>query len=288
MIAKTGAGNPDGRQPAMPKPGRPTNLATRQFSRNFLDDIEIEFGPSEQLGRMFLQADTAARSRGITLSFVSLEELVDINARNSDSWRPLVPLFHPQIGGVTQDNAFCMVARNSKGEAVATTAVRLYTWLDTTLKTEAESLRLFYADPASSKLPGEACSVTAPSAATMAGRCAFSGAVWYRPDHRKLGLHDILGRVVKGVAHTRWYIDTVFTFMAPAQVEQKFAARSGYHQVEWDVVLESSPWGTARLALIWSSTEQLLTQYLFEASRTLDPQVDVDVVDRAADQLRRA
>lgn len=267
---------------------RAAEAGHRTFSRNFLDDIQIEFGPSEQLGRMFLQADTAARARGITLSFVSLEELVEINVRNSDSWKPLVPLFHPQIGGVAQDDAFCMVARNAKGEAVATTAVRLYTWLDTTLKNEAESLRLFYADPAASKLPGEACIVSAPSALTMAGRCAFSGAVWYRPDHRKLGLHDILGRVVKGVAHTRWFIDAVFTFMAPAQVEQNFAKRSGYHQVEWDVVLQNSPWGTARLALIWSSTEQLLTQYLFEPSRTLDSQVDVDVVGRAADQLRRA
>ena len=288
MNSKTNTASLDERQLVQAARATSSNAPAPKFSRNFLDDIQIEFGPSEQLGRMFLQADTAARARGITLSFVSLEELVEINARNSDSWRPLVPLFHPEIGGVTHDNAFCVVARNTKDEAVATTAVRLYTWLGTTLKTEAESLRLFYADPAASKLPGETCTVTAPSAATMAGRCAFSGAVWYRPDHRKLNLHDILGRVVKGVAHTRWFIDTVFTFMAPAQVEQKFAQRSGYHQVEWDVVLENSPWGTARLALIWSSTQQLLTQYLFEPSRMLDAQVDVDIVGRAADQLRRA
>jgi hypothetical protein len=53
-------------------------------------------------------------------------------------------------------------------------------------------------------------------------------------------------------------------------------------------VLENSPWGTARLALIWSRTEQLLTRYLYESSSTLDPQVDVDVVGRTTDQLRRA
>lgn len=257
-------------------------------ARSILDDITIDFGPPAELNRLFLQSDTEARAKGIRLSFVPFDELMHINRINSDSWRPLVPIFDPKIGGITPATGFCLVARNARGEAVATTAVRLYSWLDTNLKIEGESLRLFYADPAASKLPGEACLISAPSAPDINGQAIFSGAVWYRPDHRKLGLHDILGRVAKAVALTRWYMDVTFTFMAEPTVKQGFAQRSGYAQVEWDVVLQNSPWGTARLALIWSSTPQLLQSYLFEYSGAADAQVDAAVVARAADQHRRA
>ena len=39
-------------------------------------DITVEHGPVDLLGRFFLKADTAARERGVTLSFGTFEELL--------------------------------------------------------------------------------------------------------------------------------------------------------------------------------------------------------------------
>ena len=44
---------------------------------------QVDHGPADLLGRFFLKADTAARERGITLSFGTFEDLVDVNAANT-------------------------------------------------------------------------------------------------------------------------------------------------------------------------------------------------------------
>ena len=132
--------------------------------RPLLSDITVEHGPADLLGRFFLKADTAARQRGITLSFAPMQDLVEVNRRNRETWRPLLPLFDPASGGITDDNSFCILGRNAKGEVVATQAARLYDWADTSFHEEAASLRLFYADPARLKSEREQVEVTAPAA----------------------------------------------------------------------------------------------------------------------------
>ena len=280
-------------QPAnAPAPTAPALVtATWQPSgayRSFLEDIQIDFGPAAALGRLFLQSDTSARAKGLFLSFVSFEELLEINTRNLDTWQPLVPIFNPHIGGANANNGLCLIARNANGEVVGTTSIRLYSWLNTNLKIEAESLRLFYADPDKSKRPNEECIVTAPSAESVTGRVAFGGAVWFRPDYRKMNLHEILGRITKAAAFTRWYTDVSFALMAEHLVAQGFNQASGYAQLDWAVHLKNSPWGTARVALLTSTASQLLDEYLFEPSSALDPEIDTGVSNRTRYQHRRA
>src|SRR5215813_2931016 len=123
---------------------RSANVAQRPL----LSDITVEHGPVDLLGRLFLKADTAARRRGVTLSFAPMQDLMDVNRANPETWRPLLPLFDPACGGITDDNSFCILGHNAKGEVVATQAARLYDWADTSFHEEASSLRLFYAEPA--------------------------------------------------------------------------------------------------------------------------------------------
>ena len=68
--------------------------------------LKIKYGPVGLLGRFFLWADNAARDRGVTLSFGTLQELMEANRSNSDTWRPLVPVFDESLGGVTPETAF--------------------------------------------------------------------------------------------------------------------------------------------------------------------------------------
>ena len=114
--------------------------------------------------------------------------------------------------------AFCLIGRNRVGETVATHAVRLYDWASTSFAEEAESLRLFYADPTRMKYPNETCRVSAAAAHDVTGRVAYSGAAWVRPDYRGRSLALVLPRLAKAYAFTRWRPDFIVSWMTEAAI----------------------------------------------------------------------
>jgi hypothetical protein len=221
--------------------------------------LKIKYGPVGLLGRFFLWADTAARDRGVTLSFASLKELVELNRANSDSWRPLVPLFDEALGGVTPETAFVLIGRDKHGEVVATQAARIYDWPETSLKDEATSLRMFYADPDAAFERGDRCEITAPIAEKVSGRVAFSGGVWYRRDFRGKELGTILPRISRAYAFTRWNSDFTIGMQADAVIAGGLAERAGYTKLEHSCIeLVASPLGGMRGGLVWMQSDELL------------------------------
>src|SRR6266487_6621180 len=96
--------------------------------------LKVKYGPVGLLGRFFLWADTAARDRGVTLFVASLQDLVDVNRANSETWRPLLPVFDPVLGGITPETGFVLIGRDRSGQVVATQAARVYDWSHTTLE----------------------------------------------------------------------------------------------------------------------------------------------------------
>jgi predicted nucleic acid-binding Zn ribbon protein len=237
--------------------------------------LKIKYGPAGLLGRFFLWADSAARERGVTLFFASLQDLAEVNRANSDSWRPLIPIFDPTLGGITPETGFVIIGRNKDGQVVATQAARLYNWSETTLKDEAASLRMFYADPDAAFTRGDRCEITSPVSKTIAGRVAFSGAGWYRRDFRGKGLATLLPRISRAYAFTRWDTDFTFSVMADAVIAGGMAGRSGYTKVEpscVDFVL--SPVGWARCALVWMQPDELLADLTAVMDRVPAPVVE--------------
>jgi len=258
-----------------------TVQASRPAATSFLDSIEIQHGPVAMLGRFFLAADAAARASGLTLSFASLADLVRTNEANSDSWRPLLPLFDDRCLEATPDNAFCVVGRDSDGRIVATHAARLYDWSNTTFYDEAESLRLFYDDPQRMRRPGEALIVTAPSARKISGLTVFSGAAWYHPDFRGRSLSRILPRIGKAYALARWPAATIVSFMAEEVHARGFAGRFGYENVDWSVMMQNTRVGTLKAALLSVSRNSAL-DYVARFLSDRRPQVDARVLGRSA------
>jgi hypothetical protein len=250
-------------------------------SKPFISHASIDYGPAELLARLFLRWDDDLRKRGIHLSFVPAEQLLYVNRQNSESWRPLFPVFNAEVSGFNDDNGFCLLGRNDDGQVIAAQAARLYNLKATNFRQETESLRLLYTDPERLKQPGETCTVSAMSADRFTGRVVFSGAVWYHPNYRRQGLTSILPRLTKAYALTKWYTDSIVSFMAEDVVKGGTAERAGYAHVEWDVVMKNSMLGDLRLAFIWSSAAELMryfTGYLGEAN----PEIDPIVYDRAA------
>jgi hypothetical protein len=247
----------------------------------FLEGITINHGPRSLLGRFFLLADQAARTRGITLEFSSMDELVRINRLNASTWRPILPHYDAQYGGIHSDNAFCIVGRNKDGEAVATQAARFYDWAQTSLMEEGSTLRLFYPQPSLMAQRQEKCMITAPHAGSITGRVAFTGAAWYRPDYRGRDLAAVLPRIARAHAFAKWCTDCNITFIAERLVETGLAQRCGYTKVEFAVELENFAIGAYRGALVWMEKAEMLDDLSSFAATSL-PQIDTRVQKRRA------
>jgi hypothetical protein len=258
-----------------PRPIPTPAILPQTSHQNFLADVRIEYGPRQLLSRLFLRGDTLLRERGINLEFAPIEMLLEVNRQNQDSWRALFPVFNPELGGVDASNSFALVGREASGRIIAAQGARLYRLGDRTFKQETDSMRLYYTDPDRQAMPGETCVITAPSAEIFTGDVIFSGAVWYHPDYRRQGLTSILPRITKALSMTRWGCDITLSFMVDKVVEGGTAPRAGYRHVEWDVQMRNTMFGDARLALIWSNADELVSYF---SGLLTPPEAKVDAV----------
>ena len=249
--------------------------------------LKVKYGPVGLLGRFFLWADTAVRDRGVTLSFGSLQDLREANKANSDTWRPLVPLLDEALGGVTRETAVVLVGRDKHGDVVATQAARIYDWSKTSLKDEAASLRMFYADPDAAFARGDRCEINAPIAEKISGRVAFSGGIWYRRDFRGKDLGTIMPRISRAYAFTRWNSDFTIGMMADAVIAGGLAERAGYTKVAHSCFeLVVSPLGGMRGGLGWMQTDELLADLAAIMDRVSAPVVPGVAEDAITDVAR--
>ena len=249
-----------------------------------ITDITVEHGPPDLLGRFFLKADTATRQRGVTLSFGTYEELVEINKKNSASWKRIISMYdaHYCPRGLAPDRAFCILGRDSRGEVVSTHAARFYDVDEgDTLHDVATSSRMFYDDPAGMKLPGERCEVSASIARSIRGRVLINGAVWFHPTYRKRNLASIIPRAARAFAFTHWKIDYSMGLVVEAVTNGGVIDSLGYPHREWDLKLFNSTSGNVRCCLAWMSADELVG----DLERWLvgfDAQVDGVLEDRRA------
>jgi hypothetical protein len=254
-----------------------TTRPAPQAPSRLLDQITVEHGSAGLLGRFFLKADAAAYARDVSLSLASIEELIETNRANRATWKPLVPLFDPAVGGITPENGLAILGRNAAGEVVAAQGARFYDWSASDLATEFTTLRMHYADPKASAREDETCRISAPSAPRIRGRVVFSGAGWYRPDYRGQLLSMILPRISRALAFTRWNSDYTISMMADGVVAGGMAKRCGYTEVEDGVELLNSPMAPrAHGFLVWMPQQQLLGDlaWFLEFPTEIDPGIE--------------
>jgi hypothetical protein len=172
---------------------------------DFLQVVAINHGPRELLWQFFTIAERRAREAGVTLRLRSdLSGLFEAQRANRESWPLISPTFDPQVNQLDASRAFWIQGIDSRGDTVIANATRFFDWTDTTLADELRSLRAFYGDPAPHIAAGEFADVPGDMAAAIRGRTSTSGALWVRPDHRRLGLAWIIGRLSRACACARW------------------------------------------------------------------------------------
>lgn len=231
-------------------------------------DITVNHGPPAILGRFFLAAETDALTRGIKITFASFEELARVNEVNRATWSPILPLFNPKYGAVAQSDEFCMIGRNEKGEAVATTAARLFHWPTTNYYEEATSLRMFYSDPDKMRQPGERHEIADDTTKAISGNVVFGGAAWFRSDYRKRGLLEIMPRIARAYAVTHWWPDRYVGTMGEKLVSKGADNNIGYPNLSLSVTLTNSIMGSGRFAFFNMRSEQIITDLADYLSRT--------------------
>jgi hypothetical protein len=217
------------------------------------------------------------RRQGIELSLGTFEELAAVNAANRRSWTPLSPAFDPACGRLAADNAFCILGRDAGGEVAATQAVRVYDWRRSNFHDEAESLRLFYAEPERMRSAAESVTVTAAAAKRVSGIVAYSGAGWYRPDFRHGRLSGLLPRISRALTLLRFPVDFTTAIMHEKAVATGLIARSGHRNVDWEVRTRNFRAGDGRCAFLWLSRSEILDDLQVAALGASE--VDVGVLE---------
>lgn len=241
-----------------------------QTSRPLLEDVLLQRGPVDQIGRYLLMAESEMRQRGVHLSFASFSELVDTNARNKDSWLSLYPAFDPRYNNLDPKSSFCILGRDLRGDVVLTHAARLYRWPKTSFAQEAASLRYLYDDPTPHIADGETCAVTAPIAHDITGNAIFTGAVWYRPDFRKKMLAPVMSRITRYLAFSLWENDLSFALMSKAVIAGGMPQRCGMTKLDWAVTSAGSPLGPLTLGIVWQMPEETLSDLAQVLARPID------------------
>ena len=229
-----------------------------QTEKPIFSQLTLQYGPLDVLGRTILIAEQLCNKAGVWLSLATPQEVLAINKANSKTWLPLLRQFDHNFNPLTSQNSLFIVGRNRRGEAVACQAARFYDWTGTNFAAEAESLRLFYANPASMRLPNEQCVVTSNAARGTTGRVVFSGGAWYRPDHRGLGLVEWLPRIARAYARGVWDTRNTVTIMSELNVNKGVFPRNGYRNMEWSVEMFNCGLGDLRCSFMWSKDDEML------------------------------
>jgi hypothetical protein len=242
-----------------------------------LTGLRLEFGPVALLGRFFLKAAKEARSRGVSLSFGTLEELAAVNRQHPETWQSLLPIFGADPASGHDENVLCILGRNALGEVVATQAARYYDLSNTNLCDAANSLRLFYPALRPDQIGGKHCEVSAPAAKAITGRVLYSGGGWYRPDFRSKNLSAILPRISRAYGLTRWNSQFTVSFIREALVQKGVAARYGYTKLDWRVTMRNISSRDFSGAVVWMETPELvddLGRFLAAFGSEIDPAVE--------------
>lgn len=234
------------------------------------DQIDVQFGPPDLLGRVFLALDRTVRERGVYLSIShDLEDLAAVNRANRSDWYPLLPMFNPAMGGITPQTGFWVRGVNEQGEVVLVHACRLYSWPNATLFDAFESMEFFYPRPDEQKNPGESCIVQNPAFRALRGRVCYSGAMWVRSDYRGLSLATVTPRITRAYALTRWAPDFCMGMVRTSDLKKGAGAKQtyGWPNVETGAVWRGSSEGTAEMpiAVGWFTQDEVvddLEQYL--------------------------
>lgn len=208
--------------------------------------------------RALMAIDQHARDRGVRLYPQSdFRQLAALFAAHAGSGARLAPLYNPDHHALIPEDAFWIAGVDDAGDVAMTAAIRILDLKDSSLRAEAESMRLFG--------PGHfrASRFAGPAADMIRGRVAVTGGGWVHPRLRGPGptgirLSRILRRAVTFLAYAMEPLAYDVAWVKTVQVVEKgLAADYGFDHVEHGADLVLADGTVSPNSLVWCDTYEL-------------------------------
>jgi hypothetical protein len=256
------------------------------LGRSFVEDLQINHGPANVLGRFFLFADTYMKQHGVTLTLSTLESASLLQDTHKDTWTVFPPMLDTRLSDIPKSLSYCLIGRNAAGEIVTSQGGRIFELHNQSFADIIADQSFFYG-PGGEPQPGQpTCKIWAPVARDICGRVVYSGALWVRPDFRGHKFASLLPRLSRSFALARWGTNYTVAFISNSSMQTPLKQMYGYSRfTDGFLMTNIGSVGDVTGPLMWMDTEELVRDLSQFMSKALAPQIDGDVSHgRAQDQ----
>jgi GNAT superfamily N-acetyltransferase len=249
--------------------------------RSFLEGLRLDHGPIPEIARFLMAAESVVRATGITLSFASIRELVDLQERNEVSWPLLAPWMSAKFAPLDDDNSYCLLGRSAQGRVVASQAGRIYRLGETSLAEIVADQSMIYGKPHVPVGNEPHITLTAPVAQQIRGTIVYSGGLWVAPDYRGHKLASLLPRMSRAYALGRFNTETTYCVVSEQIAASPLFAMYGYSRRQPGFSLYEGNNCFYTASLLWMPAQELVADM-----NTMREQL-VAEIDRAISAGRR-
>jgi hypothetical protein len=254
------------------------DLATAP-DRSFLEDILINHGPANVLGRFFLFADTYLKDRGVTLSSTTLEAASVLQETYKDSWSVFPPMLDTRLSPIPEAMSYCLIGRNDKGDVVTSQGGRIFDLHDRSFADIVDDQSFFYGLGGQPQPGQPTCKIWSPVAKRITGRFVYSGALWVRPDFRGRQFASVLPRLSRSYALAHWGTTHTVSFISQSNMLTPLKSMYGYSRFDDGFCMSNiGNVGDVTGPLMWMEADELAD----DLSRFMAAQIDAAVRNRGA------
>ena len=222
------------------------------------DALHVRQGSGPLIGRFVLEGDRAARAAGIHLHLRhDFDELVYFSKCEAAAgrWYPVTDQYNPERADITPENGFWVAGENEAGEIVTTSAGRIFYWHDTNLAEQA--VAVFYG-----RDDGQPCTIGPEIigiAREIQGIVLSAGATWVRPDYRKRELSQLMPRMARAYALSRWPLDWTIGFVPRPLADNGIARGYGAKHLGFSFFYPLLQW--SELVLTYTSGQEIYDDF---------------------------
>ena len=243
----------------------------------FLEAFRVQHGPPGLLGRFFLSADNRMKERGITLQFITFEELVELSELNGENWGSFNPMFDPRFSSIPP-GALCLAGYDTKGVIRLCLCAKPF---DARQRSFAALVNAgeFTSTRADRGKAHISATIDTDVAHEMRGVIGYAGALWVHPDARGGRFASIMGYIVNSCLLTLWNPAYLLGSVQKSTVGTGLFARYGYNHATSSLAIHSYGKQVAELTIMYMTAEEFtdgLAVYLDE----IWPKIDAAVAAR--------
>ena len=222
----------------------------------FLEAFRVQHGPPGLLGRFFLSADTRLRERGLTLRFISLEDLQAVRRANSANWGSTNPMFDPQMAEISP-GTMCLAGYDKLGVVQACICAKPFDAASRSLAAVFNTGGFFSIRP-DLNVNRLATSLDVAAAEQMFGLVGYCAAVWVSPAWRGGRLAAMFANLMYACIYTLWNPSYVIGFVPLAKQGSALHQRYNLPHASPRMRVTSGDTVLDELVLIWMTADETI------------------------------